>query len=286
MKRPALLPFLLLVAFCIQAGTSGSFGAMPQIINVSSYDPKEKQRSGTSYSEQDVSALRDSGASGLIARAGKGGSLDEKCATFLASADRAGMLPGIYYRLQTHADAGAQADQFISRAQSLARGRAWNAPSLLLCADFDANSRLSDIVRFMDRVESRTGVVPVAYLENSTHLKLLLGSADSATKTRLRRMPYWVALYSHDKGGSAQFPTPVSPRGLVGQYNVWSDWTLWQYGGVDWERGRSRPKVYCHGSQRFPLYFGKMDRPMERNVFNGSHASLQAFWKRHGLRLK
>ena len=286
MKHPALLRFFLILAFCIHASTLCSFGAMPQIINVSSYDPKEKQRSGTSYSEHDVSALRVNGASGLIARAGKGGSLDEKCAAFLASADRAGMLPGIYYRLHPRVDAVAQADQFVSRAQSLARSRSWNAPALLLCADFDANSRLSDIVRFMERVESRTGVVPVAYLENSTHLKQLLSSADRATKAKLRRMPYWIALYSHDKGGSAQFPTPGSPRGLVKQYDVWSDWTLWQYGGVDWEHGRSRPKVYCHGSQRFPLYFGKIDRPMERNVFNGSHASLQAFWKRHGLRLK
>jgi hypothetical protein len=72
----------------------------------------------------------------------------------------------------------------------------------------------------------------------------------------------------------------------VKQYQVWSDWTLWQYGGVDWERGRSRPKVYNHRSSRFPTYFGNMDRPLERNVFNGSHASLQTFWQRHGLKLK
>ncbi len=252
---------------------------MPQIINVSAYDPKEKQRSGVGYSERDVSALRASGASGLIARAGKGGNLDEKCATFLASADRAGMLPGVYYRLQTRADAGAQADQFVSRAQALARSRSWHAPSLLLCADFDAQSRLSDILRFMGRIESRTGVVPVAYLENSAHLKLLLSSADAATKAKLRRMPYWLALYSHETGAD-------SPRVLVDQYRVWSDWTLWQYAGVDWERGRSRPKVYNHGAHHFPLFFGNIDRPLERNVFNGSQGALQAFWKEHGLRLK
>jgi hypothetical protein len=58
---------------------------MPQIINVSAYDPTEKQRAGVGYSERDVSSLRANGASGLIARAGKGGNLDEKCATFLAS---------------------------------------------------------------------------------------------------------------------------------------------------------------------------------------------------------
>lgn len=294
MKRLSLLSLalVLVLASCgapRAAGTSSGASVLsrglPQIINVSAYDPKERQRQGRSYSEHDVSALRANGASALIARAGKGGVLDTKCANFLASADRAGLLPGVYYRLQKHVDAVAQADQFVARAQSLARSRSWNASSLLLCADFDANSRLSDIVRFMDRVEQRTGVVPVAYLENSTHLKNLLGNADAATKARLRRMPYWLALYSHESGAGQQFPAPGSPRGLVTQYRVWSDWTLWQYGGVDWERGRSRPKVYNHGSYRFPLYFGTLDRPVERNVFNGSHAALHSFWQRHGLRL-
>jgi len=298
MKRFLPLPLVLLLAHCSStsspvaigrgtpAAAAPSFSGMPQIINVSAYDPKERQRDGRSYSEHDVSALRANGASGLIARAGKGGVLDTKCATFLASADRAGMLPGIYYRLQNHVDAVSQADQFVNRAQALARGRTWNASSLLLCGDFDAQSRLPDILRFMDRVEARTGIVPVAYLENSTHLKLLLGNAGAATKARLRRAPYWLALYSHESGAGPVFPAPGDPRGLLGQYRVWSDWTLWQYGGVDWERGRSRPKVYSHGRYRFSPYYGNLDRPIERNVFNGSPAALQSFWQRHGLRLR
>jgi GH25 family lysozyme M1 (1,4-beta-N-acetylmuramidase) len=286
MKRLVILPSIVVVALCIRAGVPRSLGAKPEIINVSSYDPKERQRRGVSYSEHDVSALRESGASGLIARAGRGGKLDEKCATFLASADRAGLLPGVYYRLQRNVDAVAQADQFIARAKSLARSRSWNASSLLLCADFDQRSRMSDILRFADRVESRTGVVPIAYLENSPHLKLLLGGADAATKAKLHRMPYWLALYSHESGASPEFPAPGSPGGLLKQYRVWPDWTLWQYGGVEWEHRRSQPKVYNHGAYRFPLYFGKIDRPLERNVFNGSHASLQTFWQRHGLKLR
>lgn len=284
MKYLVFLSFAILLTSCVSS-TGGPAG-MPQIINVSAYDPKEKQRDGVSYSEHDVSALRRSGAHGLIARAGKGGNLDEKCATFLASADRAGMLPGVYYRVQKHVDAARQADQFTSRAQALARARSWNAPALLLCADFDGNLSMSDILRFANRVESRTGVVPVAYLENSSHLKLMLGNADTGTKAKLRRMPYWVALYSHTSGRGSDFPAPGSPEGLVRQYGVWSDWTLWQYGGVDWEHGRSRPKVYSHGSYRFPLYFGKIDRPLERNVFNGSSSALAGFWKRHGLKLR
>lgn len=279
MKRLVLLPSILFLAFGIFASTPGSFAGLPQIINVSAYDPKEKQRSGVSYSEHNVSALRENGASALIARAGKGGNLDEKCGHFLASADRAGLLPGVYYRLQTHMDAVAQADHFIARAQALARSRSWRAPALLLCGDFDAKSRLSDILRFMGRVESRTGVVPVAYLENSAHLKALLSGADEDAKARLRRMPYWLALYSHNNGAE-------NPRELLKQYGVWSNWTMWQYGGVDWERGRSRPKVYSNGPYRFSRYFGNLDRPLERNVFNGSRGSLQAFWQRHGLALR
>lgn len=264
-------------------------GAMPQIVNVSAYDPKEKQREGRPYSENDVSALRDNGAAALIARAGKGGNLDDKCANFLTAADRVGMLPGIYYRLQTHLDAVVQADQFIDRALALSRSRDWAASSLLLVGDFDAQSRLDDILRFMDRVESRTGVVPVAYLENSGHLKLLLSGADEATKARLRRMPYWLALYSHDKGSDPkypQFPVPVHPEVLARQYNVWPDWAIWQYGGVEWSGGRSQPKVYSHGAHRYPTYFGDLDRPVERNVFNGSRAELGAFWQKHGIALR
>lgn len=286
MKR---LPFLALALMLVQCTSTrpgstpgnlpqASRGGMPQIINVSAYDPKERQRDGRSYSEHDVSALAANGACGLIARAGKGGNLDEKCANFLASADRVGLLPGIYYRQQRHVDAVKQADQFIARAQSLARSRSWNAPSLLLCADFDGNLRLSDIVRFMERVEARTGVVPVAYLENSPQLKRTLSTADARTKAKLRRMPYWLALYSHTNGAE-------DPHHLLHQYDVWSDWTLWQYGGVAWEHGRSRPKVYNHGSWRFSPYFGNLDRPLERNVFHGSHASLQSFWQAHGLPL-
>lgn len=259
---------------------------LPQIINVSAYDPKERQREGRSYSENDVTALRDNGAVGLIARAGKGGNLDGKCANFLAAADRAGLLPGVYYRVQRHIDAVAQADQFVNRAQALARGRQWNAPALLLCGDFDGDLRLSDILRFMERVESRTGVVPVAYLENSTQLKQTLSGADAASKARLRRMPYWLALYAHDSGAGPVYPAPVHPQGLLDQYRVWNNWTMWQFGGVEWQGGRSRPRVYHHGPWRFPLYFGNLDRPVERSVFNGSPAALQTFWRRHGLALR
>ena len=259
------------------AARPSSSGGLQHVINVSAYDPKERQRSGRSYSPNDVSALRDNGAKALIARAGKGGKLDEKCATFLASADRVGMLPGIYYRVQSHVSPTRQADQFVARARSLANSRRWNAPALLLCGDYDGDLPLSSILAFMDRVEAKTGVVPVAYLENSQALKLQTRNADSQTSARLRRAPYWVALYSHESGAGPVFPAPGSPNGLVKQYDLWKDWTMWQYGGVAWENGRSHAKVYSHGRYRFPKYFGNLDRPIERNVFRGSSASLSSF---------
>lgn len=290
MQKLFLLPLLILANCSIEPGmTLGNLApssvAMPQIINVSAYDPKERQREGRGFSQHDVSALRANGASALIARAGKGGNLDDKCASFLASADRSGMLPGVYYRVQRHVDVLVQADQFVNRALSLARGRSWNSPALLLCGDFDGDLPLSTILRFMERVESRTGVVPVAYLENSTQLKQTLSNADAASKAALRRMPYWLALYAHDSGAGPVYPAPGNPSGLVNQYGVWSNWTMWQYGGVDWQGGRSRPKVYNHGSYRFSPYFGNLDRPTERNVFNGSQTGLQSFWQQHGIRL-
>ncbi|MEI7927297.1 MAG: GH25 family lysozyme [Verrucomicrobiales bacterium] len=275
-----LLPLVPLFTHCGGGGTSTR---MPQVINVSAYDPKERQREGQSYSEHDVSALKKNGASALIARCGKGGVLDEKCATFLASADREGMHVGAYYRLQTHVDAVAQADQFVSRMQSIASGRSWNADKILLAGDFDANSRLSDITRFVDRIEVRTGSPPVVYLENSEHMRVMLSQADSATKAKLRRCPYWAALYSCESGACKSFPAPETPKGLVSQYAVWHDWSLWQYAGVDWEKSRSNPKCYTHPTFRSGPYFGNLDRPVERNVFNGSHGELASFWGNHGI---
>ncbi len=261
-------------------GTASTYsGEMQQIINVSSYDPKERQREGRGFSENDVSALAANGSKGLIARAGKGGKLDNKCVAFVSSADRAGMFPGLYYRVQKHVSPVTQADQFVDRAKSLAGSRDWSAPSLLLCGDYDGDLSLSAILRFMERVESRTGIVPVSYLENSQALKQLTSSADSKTRQQLLRAPYWLALYSHTSGAE-------TPEHLVKQYGLWPGWTMWQYGGVEWSSGASSPKVYSHGHYRNTTYFGNIDRPTERNVFKGSTTDLAAFWQKHGIALK
>ncbi|MDF1859574.1 MAG: GH25 family lysozyme [Verrucomicrobiales bacterium] len=294
MRGLYFVPLLALLAQCRAVPTddeSSSGASVPggaglqQIINVSAYDPKERQREGQGFTQHDVSALAANGARGLIARAGKGGNLDMKCSDFVASGDRAGMLPGLYYRVQKHVSPVTQADQFVNRAESLARGRSWKAPALLLVGDYDGDLSLLAILAFMDRVEKRTGVVPVAYLENSTELKQQTSAADPQTKARLGRAPYWLALYSHTSGAGPVYPAPGNPENLVKQYRLWPDWTLWQYGGVEWTNGASKPKVYSHGAHRNSTYFGNIDRPTERNVFRGSPEALTAFWQRHGIAL-
>ena len=263
-------------------GGGSAIGGRTEIVNVSAYDPKETQRSGRGYSEHDVTALRDNGAAGLIARVGKGGVLDEKCAAFLHSSDRAGMMVGVYYRTTRDVSVLSQADQMVSRAQSLANSRDWSQQRLLLCADFDANSTTTEMIQFLDRVKQRTGVDCVIYLENSEHLRVTLHHASAAVKNRLRQCPYWAALYSHDGGACKAFPAPVTATGLTRQYNVWNNWSIWQYGGVIWENRRSSPKVY----KGFSPFFGNLDRPVERNIFRGSREQLNQLWTRHGIPLR
>ncbi len=262
----AVLPLLLFAC----AGGYGRVGLMsaPKVVNVSSYDPKERQRGGESYSATDVSALRRNGAMGIIARCGKGRALDAKCADFLRSAEREGMMLGTYYFVLKGVSPFWQADQYIERLKQIAPGR-----RILLVGDFDSKSTPAELVAFIDRIEQRTGVLPVVYLENSSQLRRALSNASPSQKRRIHQCPYWIALYSHDSGFS-------TPQDLLEAYDIWDDWAMWQYGGVEWQ-GRSVAKHYHHGPWKSPRFFGTMDRPLEHNAFNGSHGELKAFWARH-----
>lgn len=245
----------------------------PKVVNVSSYDPKEKQRAGDSFSSSDVSALKRNGAQGLIARCGKGKLLDEKCADFLSAANRQGMMLGTYYYVLKGIDPVWQADQYINRLQEIAASRGLRGQKILLVGDFDTKSSPADLVAFINRVEQRTGVLPAIYLENSNQLRSALSNASAAQKSRISQCPYWIALYAP----TDRFRTP---RDLMKAYGVWNDWAMWQYAGVEWER-RSVSKHYNHGPWRSSKYFGTMDRPLEHNAFNGSVGDLNAFWAKH-----
>lgn len=268
---PALITLLL-------NACSGGYGRMgldaaPKIVNVSSYDPKEKQRNGDSFSPTDVSALKRNGAHGLIARCGKGLVLDDKCADFLNSANREGLMLGTYYYVLKTSSPVAQADQYIDRLRQIAPGR-----KVLLVGDFDTKSSPADLLAFINRVEQRTGVLPVIYLENSDRLRNTLCCASSSQKNRIRQCPYWIALY----GPTSSFETP---KKLMDAYGVWDDWALWQYAGVEWS-GRSVSKHYHYGPWKSPTYFGSMDRPLEHNAFNGSLGELNEFWEKHSWQVR
>ncbi len=283
MKTPVYLAFPLLLAAC-----GGGFGGTsvtdsPAVLNVSGWDPKERQRGGSGYSEHDLSALTRNGAKGLIARSAKGPLLDDKFPAFLKSADRQGMLLGAYHFVTMDQDPAYQADSFVDRVRAIARGQGVSQRKILLVGDFDTASTPDRLVKFIRRVEQRTGVTPVTYLENSDKLRASLSNAAPAQKSVIRRSPYWIALYSPAGTERRIFSSrPLTPDGLMEKYGIWDEWAMWQYGGVIWQNGRSTPKHYNTGAWASPRYFGDMAHPMERNVFKGDEGDLQAFWNRHG----
>ncbi len=283
MKWFALLLALPLLCHCGGGFGGTSVGSSPAILNVSGWDPKEVQRGGDRYSQHDVSALRRNGALGLIARSAKGNALDDKFSDFLKSADREGMLLGAYHFVTLSPSATAQADAFVDRVRAVARSRGISRRKILLVGDFDTKSSPDRLVDFIQRVEQRTGVTPVVYLENSAALRTALSNASPAQKRVMRRAPYWIALYGPAGTERSMGSGHLTPDELMDQYDVWNDWAMWQYGGVIWQGGRSNPKHYSTASWRSPRYFGSMAMPMERNVFRGSVGELNAFWNRHGL---
>lgn len=287
MKSWALVLVIPLLCHC---GGGGGFGGTsvrtsPAVINVSGWDPKEIQRGGSHYHEKDVSALRRNGALALIARSAKGPVADNKFPDFLQSADRAGLMPGAYHFVTLDQPAAAQADAFVNRVRAVARSRGISRQPILLVGDFDTRSTPERLVAFIDRVEQRTGIVPVIYLENSDGLRARLRHASPAQKQRIRQAPYWLALYGA-KGTErtmASFDT-LTPDALTELYGIWDNWSLWQYGGVIWTRGRSDPRHYNTAEWRSPRYFGDLAMPAERNVFRGSTGDLRSFWRQHGFR--
>ncbi|MGE9271189.1 MAG: GH25 family lysozyme [Verrucomicrobiales bacterium] len=277
--------FLLFPLLCSCGGGFGdtSVTDSPAVLNVSGWDPKEVQRGGSRYNEHNVATLRNNGAHALIARSAKGNELDKKFAHFIRSADRENMLVGAYHFVTMSPSPEAQADAFIQRVRSTARAQRLSHRKILLVGDFDTKSSPDRLVRFIQRVEQLCGVTPVTYLENSAALRTSLSHASPAQKRIIRRSPYWIALYGPSGTERSMGRGDLTPDGLMEQYDIWSDWAMWQYGGVLWQNGRSTAKHYNTPSWRSPQYFGNMAHPMERNVFKGDVKDLHQFWNRHGL---
>ena len=268
-----ILPVLLL-ASCSQYGKV-SFAQSPQVINVSEYDPKEKQRSGSSFTPFNQKALKDNGSLGLIARTGKGTHIDTKCAEFLVGAHKQNMKLGTYFYVLPNISSSAQAHRYINRLKQIKAKYPFLDEKVLLVADFDTKCSTYQMTTFLKEVKKLTGVKPVVYLENGDAIRNTLKYASSKDKSFLRSHPYWLALYS------TNHPKYKTPEQLVKATGVWNTWAMWQYAGVWWENGRSKPHYYRGGNWQTPAYFGNLSQPSERNGFNGSEAELYAFWSKH-----
>jgi GH25 family lysozyme M1 (1,4-beta-N-acetylmuramidase) len=273
------LPLLFILPFFASCSFSEygrvSYSSAPQVINISDWDPKEKQRSGRSYSPSDQSALKVNGAKALIARCAKGSYIDSKCADFLVGAERQGMLLGSYYYVLPGESASRQAERYLSLLRSIKSSRGLRTSKILLVADFDTHCSAALMVGFVTEIHRRTGIHPVVYLENSSTIRNTLRYATAAQKAKLRRCPYWLALYSDKNTG---LETPLK---LAHASGIWHDWAMWQYGGVFWQGGRSKIHHYRGGNWKTPAYFGNLDRPLERSGFNGSISQLNSFWNKH-----
>jgi len=268
------LPLAFLQSCSYEYGKVG-YSSAPTVINVSEYDPKERQRSGSSYTPLNQSALKQNGSLGLIARCGKGDHIDTKCSDFLVGAEQQGMLLGVYYYLLPDSNPIALADKYIARLREIKRSRNLQTKKVLLAADIHTKCSASQIVAYLKRIKELTGVTPVVYLENSDTIRRTLNGATHSQKRFFRKHPYWLALYSSSYTGLE------TPQKLANATGVWDTWAMWQYGGVWWEGGRSKPHYYRRGSWKTPKYFGNLSQPIERNGFNGSQSDLYRFWERH-----
>ena len=193
------------------------------------------------------------------------------------------MLVGAYHFVTMSPSPEAQADAFVGRVKATARRMGLSRRKILLVGDFDTHSSPDRLVRFIRRVEQKTGVTPVVYLENSAALRNSLSNATPAQKAIIRRAPYWIALYGPKGTERSMGRNDLTPDDLMNEYDIWDRWAMWQYGGVLWQNGRSTAKHYDTPEWRSPEYYGNMAHPMERSVFRGNDASLVEFWKRHGL---
>jgi GH25 family lysozyme M1 (1,4-beta-N-acetylmuramidase) len=280
-KLASLVAYLISLCLFTSCGShygKVGFSESPTIINVSSYDPKEYQRRGSSYTPLDQSNLKRNGALGQIARCSKGYSYDSKCSDFLVGAERQGMLLGAYHYVTPYTNASVQADRFVARLKAIKKSRGLRTKSILLVGDMDSKCTVPHMITFIKRIKSLTGNYPVVYIENGELIRSRLRKATYLQKRILRQCPYWLALYSPN------YPGIATPKQLINATDVWKTWALWQYGGVEWERGRSVAKHYKKGSWHTPRYFGNLSKPIERNGFNGSKQELYQFWAKHSWR--
>jgi len=133
---------------------------------------------------------------------------------------------------------------------------------VLLVLDFEKNGHypggtmsVAQAVAFVERIKERTGKYPGLYCSEYRLRQMLYGpSAASAHRQTLANCWLWIANYHAE-------PRSTAP---------WSTWHMWQYCGDG--------KCDLRPRSMFPKSVANV-RKAERNIFRGSNATLQAFWR-------
>ncbi|KQM62472.1 hypothetical protein ASE75_14405 [Sphingomonas sp. Leaf17] len=160
-------------------------------------------------------------------------------------ARRQGLLYGIYL-LGLPGDPIAQADALVEA------GKAINARFLALDIenlDPKRSMTIPDALRFLHRVQARTGHYATLYVNYSTYRHI---SDRYAANPLLRRTPLWIARFRPTHG--------------MTDHRIWPRYTLWQFSSEI----NCRPGASC--LYRVPGTQADMDV----NVFNGDAAALRA----------
>jgi lysozyme len=189
---------------------------------------------------------------------------DARYAARQAAAVAAGHLWGAYH-FGNGSDPVRQADAFLNFVERHGRGI---SAGVLLVLDFETNTHypggtmnVKQAAAFVERVKARTGVYPGFY-SNENRLKVAAREleADPQSRDILKRCWLWVANYHYK-------PAACNP---------WGGWSLWQYTGdgvCDLPRGS------------YPKSCGNIPNA-ERNIFDGSEASLAQFWRARSWKIE
>jgi lysozyme len=192
--------------------------------------------SGYQGSSINWSTVKAAGRVFAFAKATEGtGFIDGSFAHNWPGMRNAGVLRGAYHFFRPGIDGAAQADYFVNQIDAQGGLAAGDLPPVADVEVSDNMSAATVVARlhaFLDRVQARTGRVPLIYTAN-----FFWGSY--LGNPNFSGYPLWVANY----GPSC----PYLP-------NAWTQWKFWQYadnasvngiGSVDSRSSRARPTTPC-----------------------------------------